>query len=93
MAYGVDQFCRQFDGKEVSSLKLAQMILPLDDFTDMHVGVIAYNNCDWTISDSDCRRILMKIANDCKWATFLRIGGTITDNCGQWYMWAQFGNN
>jgi hypothetical protein len=85
MAWAVNQFCSRYAGKQVSSTKLAAMILPLDNFFQIDVGVTARNNCAFTIQDSECRRILMKIADDCK-SGLLRIGGYITDNCGQWFL-------
>lgn len=90
--YAAKSFCSYFDGKTVSSLKLAQQIIPLDCCSRIDVGVIVRNNCAFTIHYDECYRILFSIADKCR-SGLLRIGGTVTDNCGEWYLdpnWGSF---
>ncbi len=79
----LDSYCSYYNGKTVSQNKNLEMDVPLG-FTEVVVGVTGRNLCSFVITESECKRIMQNIADNCKWATFFRIGGYVESNCATW---------
>jgi hypothetical protein len=80
----LDNFCEWADGKTIRNNDFLQVRAPGDFLSNVIVGVVGKNNCEFTIKEDDCKRILNKVVGCHPGGSLLRIGGEVESNCAIW---------
>ncbi|KAL2784674.1 hypothetical protein BJX66DRAFT_348146 [Aspergillus keveii] len=80
----LDNFCEWADGRTIRDNDFLQVRAPGDFLSNVIVGVVGKNNCEFTIEEDDCKRILNKVVGCRPGGSLLRIGGEVESNCALW---------
>lgn len=81
-----EYFCWHARGMKIANDNFHAIEMPWFICTDIRVGVYGRNKCEFTISDSACRRVFEKVVGCHDSGQLFRSGGYVDSNCAQWVL-------
>ncbi|KAH8895965.1 pectin lyase-like protein [Thozetella sp. PMI_491] len=83
LQHALDNYCDWADGHTIKKNGELTVATPGSWWSEIVVGVVGKNNCEFTIKAQECKDILNMVVG-CRISALLRIGGYVENNCAVW---------